>query len=103
MLNYLSWLLFAGGLQNFNFSKAHDALNGIIPIVNKLTVLVQGQPALVAEIEKLQLIIRKTNEGRSRGGKTKDIAKQQSMQEIEQAYIDKYNTGCRFKERRTIE
>ncbi|MDO9151676.1 MAG: hypothetical protein Q7U33_09895 [Methylotenera sp.] len=100
ILNYLSWLLFAGGLQNFNFAKAHDALSNIIPIVNNLEVLVKGQPVLVAEIQKLQSIIGKTNEGRSRGGKNKDKAKQDSMQEIERTYLYKHNSGFEFKEGR---
>ena len=101
IFDYLSWLLYAGGLQNYNFAKTHDALNKIIPIVNKLAVMVQGQPALpalVAEIQKLQLIIEKTNEGRSRGGKTKEKAKQESMQKIEQTYIEKCAEGYSFKE-----
>ena len=97
IVNYLSWLLYAGGVQNFNFAKTHDALDKIIPIVNNLVVLTKGQPALVAEIQKLQSIIKRTNESRSRGGKNKDKAKQESMQQIEQAYKDKIASGYSFK------
>lgn len=98
IINYLSWLLFAGDIQDFNFGKTHNALNKIIPILNNLAVLVTGQPALVAEIQKLQSIIEITNNGRSRGGKNKDKVKQESMKQIEQEYQLKYSNGNKFKE-----
>lgn len=97
IIDHVAYWIYAGSVQNFNFAKANDALIKIIPIVNNLAVLTKGQPTLVAEIQKLQSIIKITNESRSRGGKNKDKAKQESMQQIEQAYKDKIASGYSFK------
>lgn len=89
IFNHLSWLLFAGGMQNYNFIQAVEKLNFVINLLNNLPDI--DREKILQKVDQFD----KQNEARRLGGlkaKQKFINLKAKIQERYRSEKDRFSS-----------